>query len=301
MRYLYITALIVVGTAFNSYAQQLPQFTQYMYNTISINPAYAGSRNALNITGLHRSQWVGIDGGPITQTLSVHSPLRNERLGLGLSVINDQAGFENYFYAYADFSYTLPLNDDDLKLAMGLKAGASYYTLDAELRQSGDPFFEQTITNWTPNFGVGLYLHTNKWYVGASVPKIINNDNNELSAFEALEQNHLYFTSGYVFDLTSDIKLRPSFLAKITEGAPLSLDLSATTIFYNEFYLGVNFRTDDSIGAFADWQVLDWARIGYAYDFTTSELNPYAGGTHEILLIFEFKPQTGRYISPRFF
>ena len=301
MRYLYITAIILVGTAFNSAAQQLPQFTQYMYNTISINPAYAGSRNALNITGLHRSQWVGLEGGPETQTLSIHSPLKNERVGLGLSVINDKAGYENYTYIYGDFSYTLPLNDDDLKLAFGLKGGFSYYNLDDEPSTLSDPYFTQEFNKWTPNFGIGFYLHTNKWYVGASVPKVINNNNNEFQEFVALEQNHFYLTTGYVFDINENFKLRPSALAKVTEGAPLSLDLTGTAIFYEKLYLGVNFRTDDSVGAFADFQALDWARIGYGYDLTTSELAPYAGGTHEILLIFEFKSKVGRYKSPRFF
>src|SRR5690606_41367065 len=255
-KFYFITFILFVS--FASTAQQMPQFTQYMYNTIAINPAYAGNRDAISVIGLHRSQWSGLAGAPQTQTLSIHSPLRNEKVGLGLSVINDKAGYENYTYVYGDFSYTINVNEGTT-LFFGLKAGMSYYNLDEELLQDvpDDPFFSgNTFNRWTPNFGAGVFLSAQDWYVGLSAPKVINNDNNDQSEYVALEQVHYYLTGGYVFDLSDNLKLRPTALAKVTNGAPLSVDFSGTLIFDEKFYLGANYRIDDAIGAFVDFQIL---------------------------------------------
>ena len=295
--------ILVLFISVGMKAQQLPQFTQYMYNTISINPAYAGNRDALSIIGLHRSQWVGIEGAPETQTLSIHSPLRNEKVGLGLSVINDNIGYEDYTYIYADFSYTINISENTT-LSFGLKGGYSYYNLEEELLVDvpDDPFFNgDTFNRWTPNFGAGLYLSSQDWYLGLSAPKFINNDNNELSDYVALEQVHYYLTGGYVFDLSEDVKLRPTTLLKYTDGAPLSVDISSTFIFNEKFYLGANYRIDDAVGAFVDFQVLPSFRIGYGYEYTLSDLQPYTSGSHEILLIYELRRRNTKYKSPRYF
>ena len=296
--------LLVLFVATHSFSQQLPQFTQYMYNTISINPAYAGSRDGFSIVALNRNQWAGLDGGPNTQTLSVHSPLRNDKIGLGLSVINDNAGYENYTYIYSDFAYRVDLSAD-VSLRMGVKAGMSYYNLDEELFTDpqilDDPFFNDRLNKWTPNFGVGFHLSAQDWYVGLSAPKLINNNNNEFNEFLALEQVHYYLTAGYVFDLSRNVKLRPSTLFKATKGAPLSVDLSATAIFNEKFYLGANYRIDDAIGAFLDVEIFNGFRAGYAYEYSISDIQPYTSGSHEILLIYEFRFKNTRYKSPRFF
>ncbi|APS39981.1 type IX secretion system membrane protein, PorP/SprF family [Salegentibacter agarivorans] len=285
-------------------AQQLPQFTQYMYNTISINPAYAGSRDGFSITALNRNQWAGVSGAPNTQTLSVHSPLTNDKVGLGLSVINDKTGYENYTYAYGDFAYRLDFNNN-ISLAMGLKAGMSYYNLDEELFNDqqvlNDPFFEDQFNKWTPNFGIGFYLSAQNWYIGASAPKLINNNNHEYNEFLAMEQIHYYLTGGYVFDLNENLKFRPTSLLKMTSGAPLSVDFSGTMIFNEKFYLGANWRIDDALGAFLDVELFDGFRAGYAYEYSISDIRPYTSGSHEILLIYEFRFQKTRYKSPRFF
>ncbi|MGB7785108.1 MAG: type IX secretion system membrane protein PorP/SprF [Salinimicrobium sp.] len=300
IKYLLIFFLfITVGV----HAQQLPQFTQYMYNTISINPAYAGNRDALSVVGLHRSQWAGVDGAPETQTLSIHSPLRNEKVGLGLSIINDNVGYEDYTYIYGDFSYTINISENTT-LSFGLKGGFSYYNLEEELLTDvpDDPFFSSdTFNRWTPNFGAGLYLSSQDWYLGLSAPKFINNDNNELSDYVALEQVHYYLTGGYVFDLSENTKFRPTSLLKYTDGAPLSVDISGTFIFNEKFYLGANYRIDDAIGGFADFQVLPNFRVGYGYEYTLSDLQPYSSGSHEILLIYELRFKSTKYKSPRFF
>lgn len=303
--------LWILCTSSIGLAQQLPQFTQYMFNTISINPAYAGSRETLSIVGLHRSQWTEIQGGPQTQTLSAHSPLRNQKIGVGLSVIRDSPGFENYLYIYGDFSYSINLTDNS-KLAFGLKGGVTNYHLDQEFLNdpevTADPFFGNYANRWNPNIGAGLYLHTNKWYLGLSAPRILNTDNNRTSEtstveYVALERISYYFTGGYVFDLSTNTKLKPSALLKATNGAPISVDLNANFLFYDKVWLGGSYRYNEytsSIGALADFQVTKQFRIGYAYEHFISDIRPYIGGTHEILLMYELFNEK-RVRSPRYF
>jgi type IX secretion system PorP/SprF family membrane protein len=285
-------------------AQQLPQFTQYMYNTISINPAYAGSRETLSVVGLHRSQWVGLEGGPQTQTLSIHAPLRNERIGLGFSFINDKLGFQNFSYLYADFSYTIPTGGKS-KLAFGMKAGFTSYSLDSDFQQSqtNDPVIFGFEDRWKPNIGTGVYWHSEKWYLGLSAPRILNTDYTGDAEFQALERISYYVTGGYVFDLSENTKFKPAALLKTTNGAPLSFDLTANFLFYEKFWAGASYRINEraaALGAIADFQVSKQLRIGYAYEYPLSDLRPYTSGTHEILLMFEvFKSK--RIKSPRYF
>jgi type IX secretion system PorP/SprF family membrane protein len=285
-------------------AQQLPQFTQYMYNTISINPAYAGSRETLSVVGLHRSQWVGLEGGPQTQTLSIHAPLRNERIGLGFSFINDKLGFQNFSYLYADFSYTIPTGGKS-KLAFGMKAGFTSYSLDSDFQQSqtNDPVIFGFEDRWKPNIGTGVYWHSEKWYLGLSAPRILNTDYTGDAEFQALERISYYVTGGYVFDLSENTKFKPAALLKTTNGAPLSFDLTANFLFYEKFWAGASYRINEraaALGAIADFQVSKQLRIGYAYEYPLSDLRPYTSGTHEILLIFEFF-KSKRIKSPRYF
>tara|TARA_R110000868_G_scaffold299242_1_gene559467 strand:+ start:17991 stop:18917 length:927 start_codon:yes stop_codon:yes gene_type:complete len=288
-------------------AQQLPQFTQYMYNTISINPAYAGSREALSIVGLHRSQWVGFKGGPITQTLSIHSPLRNDRIGLGLSFIQDDLGPQNFSYLYGDFSYSIPTGDD-AKLAFGLKAGFTGFSFDTTFRldQSNinDPLIYGVEDRWTPNLGAGLYWNSNRWYLGLSAPRILNTNLDKDKDFKALERISYYFTGGYVFDLSKNIKLKPAFLVKATNGAAASYDLTANVLFNEKFWLGGSYRINEqtaAIGGIVDFQISRQLRIGYAYEKPISDIAAYTTGTHEILLIYEFKFLSSKLKSPRYF
>ncbi|WP_299124797.1 type IX secretion system membrane protein PorP/SprF [uncultured Winogradskyella sp.] len=306
----FISIAIVILSVSTAFAQQLPQFTQYMFNTISINPAYAGSRETLSVVGLHRSQWVGLKGGPETQTLSVHTPMRNEKMGLGISFINDKLGYENFSYLYADYSYTINTSETT-KLAFGIKGGFTHYTLDQELLNDpsvvDDPFFNDVSNRWSPNVGAGLYLHSQRWYVGLSAPRILNTDYNKgrqgTLDYIALERISYYLTGGYVFDLNETTKLKPSVLLKATNGAPLSFDISANFLFNETFWIGGGYRVDQNtsaLGAIADFQISKQLRIGYAYEFPFSDLRAYTSGTHEILLMFEiFKSK--RIKSPRYF
>jgi len=305
-RIIIIIVLLVLGFK-NSNAQQLPQFTQYMYNTIAINPAYAGSRDALSIVGLNRNQWAGFDGGPQTQTLSIHSPLRNEKIGLGLSLMNDKAGYENFTYVYADFSYTLRASEN-VDVSFGLKGGFSYYKLSEELYNltevNQDPYFDERLNRWNSNFGAGILFHSNLWYLGLSVPKLINHDVNNNTEFASLETVHYYAIGGYVFDLSKSVKLKPSFMVKYTKGAPLSTDVTANFLFNEKFWLGGSYRINGEqrdFGALVDFQVSDQFRIGYTYEIPTGEIRPYTSGSHEILLMYEFKFNKEKMKSPRYF
>ncbi len=296
-----LTCAFVLLLACSIKAQQLPQFTQYMFNTISVNPAYAGSREAMNLTALHRNQWAGLDGNPTTSTFSFHTPLNNERVGLGLSYISDQLGFESTNYVYGDFSYTIPISFE-AKLSFGLKAGFTNYNL--ENPDVNDPFFDANFNSWKPNFGAGVYVSTNRWYAGFSSPRFVNADLND-NEFEALERVSYYAIGGLVLDLSLDIKFRPSFITKFTNGAPATYDVTAGFLFYEKFWAGASYRFNDAsnFGAYMDYQISKDIRIGYAYDLPTGTFRPYTGGTHEVILIFEPRvvKRKNLYKSPRYF
>lgn len=292
--------VVILLLSSSSYAQQLPQFTQYLYNTVSVNPAYAGSREAINVTALHRNQWSGLDGNPTTSTISVHSPLRNDRIGVGLSYIKDQLGFESTSYVYGDFSYSVPLNQR-VKMSFGLKAGYTSYYL--ETPDNNDSFFTNTGTQWSPNFGAGIYVSSERWFIGASSPRILNTDLNE-GEFLALERNSYYAIGGVVVDITPDIKFKPSVISKFTQGAPSTYDISANFLLYDKVWLGATYRFNfaDNFGAILDYQLSKSIRVGYAYDLPTSNFKAYSSGTHEILLIYEiFSKTRGGIKSPRYF
>jgi type IX secretion system PorP/SprF family membrane protein len=300
-----IVLALVMVVSIPSTAQQLPQFTQYMYNTIAINPAYAGSRETLNVIGLHRSQWAGFVGGPTTQTLSIHAPLKHEKIGLGFSFINDELGFENFTYMYGDFSYTLQLNEVS-KLAFGLKAGFTGFSVDNELYTSNtnDQLISNIEDRWTPNIGAGVMYLWERGYLGLSAPRLINNNFAPDSEYKALERASYYFTGGYVFDIGFSTKFKPSFMLKATNGATISTDLSANFLFFEKLWLGAAYRfnnTNGAIGFMSDFQVLrDW-RIGYTFELPTSEIRPYTNGTHEIILMFEVFNASKQETSPRYY
>lgn len=305
-RLIIIIVVLIIGTEY-SYSQQIPQFTQYMYNTIAVNPAYAGSREVLSIVALGRNQWMGFNGGPQTQTLSINSPLRNEKVGLGLSLINDKAGFENFTYVYGDFSYTIKAGEKT-KLSFGINAGATYYKLSDELYNSTeanqDPYFDERLNRWNPNVGAGILFHAERWYAGFSMPRFINHDVNNTTEYKALEQVHYYLIAGYVVDLGDNVKFKPSILSKYTSGAPISTDFTANFLFIERFWVGANYRANGkqaAFGALVDFQVTPQFRIGYTYEVPTGEIRPYTSGSQEILLMYEFNFTKRNLKSPRYF
>ena len=306
----FLTILIPISGLFMGYSQQDAQYTQYMYNTISVNPAYAGSRGVLSIAALHRSQWVGLDGAPTTQTLNFHTPV-SEHVGLGLSVVNDEIGNGTNQDTYIDaaFSYTVHTSEEG-KLSFGLKAGGHLFNVDfTKLRNYGAESNLPNIDNkFSPNFGAGIYYHTDKYYAGLSVPNFLqtehfdSSDTNS-SSLIAQERMNFYFITGYVFELRNNVKFKPAALVKAVKGAPLQVDLSANFLFNDKFSLGAAYRWDAAISALFGFQLNDQLMLGLAYDKETTDLGAtrFNDGSFEIMLRYEFLNRYKRVITPRFF
>jgi len=293
----------------NTQAQQDPQYTQYMYNTMSVNPAYVGSKGHGVLTALGRTQWVGFEGAPDTQTLSYDTPVGFRGLGLGFNLVNDKIGPSHELYLDANVSYTIETSEEG-NLAFGLKLGGRLLNIDWSIgrtQEEGDALFgtENNIVNkFLPTVGAGIYYHKPKWYVGLSVPNFLNQEHYDerLANVEeaALERMHFFLIAGYVFDLTEDIKFKPAALLKVASGTPLSLDVSANFMFVNKFRAGLAWRWGDSVAALLGFQASEALFLGYSYDLTTSSYNVANSGTHEILLRYELLREQ-RIKSPRFF
>ncbi len=298
-----ILVLLFCSTA--SFAQQDAQFTQYMYNTINVNPAYAGSRGVLSIFGIYRTQWVGLDGAPETSSFSVNTPVGNN-VGLGVSLINDKIGPTNENNLSADFSYSIPTSAT-AKLSFGIKGSANLFKLDPTKltpEDQGDPQFQDFKNKFTPNIGAGVYWHTDKAYVGLSVPNFIQTnryDDNDVAIYK--DKINYYLIAGYVFELDryETVKFKPAIMTKMVEGSPLQVDASANFMFNDKFVIGVAYRWSASVSALAGFQITDGLYLGYAYDRETTKLVNYNSGSHEIFLRFEFLNKYGRITSPRFF
>ena len=297
---LYIVFLVVIGVQ----AQQDPQYTQYMYNMNVINPAYAGSSESVSIGALYRSQWVGLEGSPSTGTLSIHSPVGN-RVGLGLSLINDEVGPVRETNAYVDFSYTLPVGSIT-KLAFGLKAGATFHDIglaSIETIDADDPFFSQDVNETTANVGAGMYLYQpNRWYLSASMPNILNGTHLDSDGRKiGSETEHLFAAAGYVFDLSENFKLKPHALMKFAFDAPVSYDVNLNLFMYDIVEIGGGYRLDDSFSGMVNFMVSPTMRIGYAYDAIQSELNVVTDASHEIFINFDIDLPRKVSRSPRYF
>ena len=294
-------ALLFTGIV--SYAQQDAQFTQYMYNTININPAYAGSRGALSIFALHRTQWVGLDGAPVTNAVSVNTPINDSNLGLGVSIINEKIGPTHENTISADLSYTIPTSET-FKLSFGIKATANLFDLDVTRLNpvDDDPSLHDYNNKFSPNIGAGIYYHSDKAYLGLSVPNFIESnryDDNEVRIFK--EKINYYLIAGYVFDLNTFVKFKPAVLTKIVEGAPLQVDVSGNFMFNDKFVIGVGYRWSAALSAMVGFQISDALYIGYGYDHETTQLDNYNSGSHEIFLRYELFSKNKKMTTPRFF
>jgi type IX secretion system PorP/SprF family membrane protein len=302
-----IIAIILLITG-SLYSQQDAQFTQYMYNTIAINPAYAGSRGAMSMFAVHRQQWIGINGGPVTTGVSAHTPLP-KNTGLGVSINKDAIGAHEQTNVAVDFSYTIHTSET-VKLSFGLKGSMNMLNIDyTKLRvyDATDVRLQDNIDKRSnPNIGAGVYLHGKKGYVGLSVPHIIqnvyfNSTVNPSTGQIAKERLHYYLISGYVFELNDNLKFKPAMLNKVVMGAPVQTDISANFMYNQKFILGAAYRLSGAISALAGFQITDQLFAGYSYDAEVTPLAKYNSGSHEIFIRYELFSNPSRVVSPRFF
>lgn len=291
----------------NIYAQQDPNFTQYMYNTLSINPAYAGSRDVFSATLLHRSQWLGFDDGPQTQTLTAHTPLRNEQMGVGLSAVHDKVGVVSDTYVSGVYSYSVGVTRFS-KITFGLNAGVNMLNVDfnrLNIEDGTEPIFQNRIKNkLSPQFGFGLLLNNDNYYVGISSPALLKTNHysgSSDSRTEIRDRVHYYLTSGVVFDVSDWVKFKPSMLLRHVSGSPLLAELSTNFLFYDKFTLGAAYRFDSAFSGLVAFQASSSILLGLAYDSDITEFSSYNNGTLEFFFRYELFKNYKKMYTPRFF
>ncbi|HOZ39512.1 MAG TPA: type IX secretion system membrane protein PorP/SprF [Flavobacteriales bacterium] len=302
-----VLALVVVFMLGRSsvHAQQDPLYSQYMFNTLAFNPAYAGSADVFTVMALSRHQWVGFEGAPATQTFLAHTPLRNQALALGLTAMTDKVGPARQTGAFLDLAYRIRTGADT-RLSFGLKGGVNSFQADLAGLATVNP--DQANVNvqgqLMPNFGFGLYWHAPRYYVGLSAPKLLENELVPASTgviTTSSEVRHFFLMGGYVLDLGRDLKFKPSFMTRVVKGSPLSVDLNASFLLRERIWFGALYRLGNAFGVFGQYRVNDQLSVGYAFDLTTTKLGAYNAGTHEVMLSYDLRFIKGRTISPRYF
>lgn len=287
----------------SGYGQQDPLFTQYMFNGLAINPAYAGSKEQLSLTLLARKQWMNMEGAPSTQTFSAHSPMKNERVALGLTFINDKIGVSHQYGINGVYAYRIPFKKG--KISLGLQAGVKRYksAFTSLLIQHPDPAFaSDEVSSYMLNFGTGLYYSTDLFYLGLSVPHLLNNRlaNSPISTYGS-QFRHYFLTSGYVFNLSPDIKLKPSILLKMVEGAPVQLDFNTNVLINDVLWVGASYRSFSSFNFITQLQLTDQLSLGYAYDISLGKLRRFSEGGHELVISYNFSFFGTKVLTPRYF
>lgn len=313
MRHSYITIiLLILLGSFSSNAQQDPQYTQYMYNTQIVNPAYAGSRDALSFGLLYRTQWVGFEGAPKTGTFTVNSPIGSlDKMGLGLSIVRDELGPAIESNINIDYSYTINTSSEG-ELSFGLKAGLDLLDVDftkLNIFDPGDPRFQNNVDNkLQPQIGAGVYFNTDRYYVGLSVPNFLTTKHFDEGSLQninkesiAAERLHYFLIAGYVFDLSDNLKFKPATLVKAVSGSPLQWDVSANFLINEKFTLGAAYRWSAALSALVGFQASDQIFIGFGYDYQTTDIEDYSDGSYEVMLRFDVFKKPERVLTPRFF
>lgn len=297
-----ITLFLISIVAFS---QQQSTYTHYMFNSSAFNPAYAGTRDAISATLTHRSQWVGFDGAPVTQSFIAHSPIFKV-MGVGFSLVNDKIGPLNFTSLNVDLAYRLKLTRKS-KLSFGLKSAVNISSADFNALnlndQVQDPTFQSSINgDVAPNFGAGIYYYNDRFYVGLSTPYLLaTRANTTINSDVADAQQHYYLMGGAIFPINRQLKFRPSGFLKVTKGAPAQIDLSGFFVLYDKIWLGAMFRTGDAVGLLTGLNITDDLQFGYSFDWSYQILGRNSG-SHELMLRYEFnlKPRS-RVLSPRFF
>lgn len=292
------------------FAQQDPMYSQYVFNGLLINPAYAGSRGVLSATALYRNQWVNIEGAPKTGIFSIDSPIKNEKIGLGLNLVLDKIGVTNHTGISMIYSYKLFFNQS--VLSFGLQAGAGFYnsansTVKYSDTSQSDAAFQNDYHKILPNFSFGTYYHGDRFFAGFSVMDILGKSiQNEIYPNMANDLNinivsHFFLTSGYLLDLSPDVKFQPSFLVKYVPGAPVEADINGILSFYDLLAVGLSYRSYASVDILTQVKINKQLSLGYSYEYSTNELSNFNSGSHEIVLRYQFDFSQGKIITPRFF
>ena len=295
---------------FASYAQQDVLVSQYMFNTLLINPAYAGSKDYASASLLYRNQWVKFEGAPKTFVGTFHSPTRKRKVGLGLEFAADKIGVTNRYDIYGNYAYHMKMNDK-LKLSLGLRGGISYFNAklsELTVWDSNDLLFTPpSQSNILPNFGAGVYLYSKKFYLGLSVPELLSYDATRPVSLD-IQNNivphqvrHYFATVGGAIEVSPDFVLRPALLVKYSQNTPVETDFNLNFCIKKILWIGGAYRTGDAAVAMVEIQATKKLRLGYAYDFTTSELKNYSNGSHEIMLGYDFGYDIMKIKTPRYF
>jgi len=295
---------LLILLSINVSAQQQVQFTQYMYNTMMVNPAYAGTGSVLEALFIHRSQWVGLDGAPRTQNVAVHGAA-GKIVGVGLNFINDRIGPANQTFVTASLAARIPLSEK-IKLSVGLNGGMDIVNVDwskGQWQSDNDAAMMNNIRNRVrPVLGAGVYLYADNWYFGFSSPTFIQRDRygewNEASINNAV---HWYAIAGYVFNVGENVKLKPALLAKMVSGAPFTIDVSLNTLIKEQFTIGAAYRYNDAVSLLLGYTFKRSFFIGYSYDINLSRLRTYNSGSHDIILKYNLYKKDMAARSPRFF
>jgi len=295
------------------YAQQDAHYSFYMYNGLYVNPAYTGSHEVISTMALFRTQWTSIAGAPLSGSVSIHSPLKNDKLALGMIYTFDRIGSSQSNGVQLTYAYRIPVGKKkNTRICLGLQAGVTNYTnrLSELYTNAGqvavDPTFGTNKNLWLPNAGLGLYIYSKKFFIGASVPHLLNmslNDNVKYAGDKATYARlyrHYILTAGYVFELGRKVKFKPSFMLKYVKNAPIDFDINASFLFIDRIWLGVSHRVGDSYVFMGDFYVAPQFHVGYAYDLTISDLSKYSGGTHEIMMGYDFKYNKSKFVNPRY-
>ncbi len=265
-------------------SQQEPMYTQYMFNTLSVNPAYAGTSNALNLLALSRLQWVGLEGAPRTSTFALHTPLNGKKVGVGFSMVSDEIGPVKNYYFSGNYAYRIKLTEK-LTLSLGIKGGIYSYKIGLKNLETGagnDPAFQQDqAKKLNPNAGAGAYLYTSKYYIGLAVPKLFQHQfDKERASNSSLSKlkRHYFIMGGYGFVLNPDLALKPSFVTKIVDGAPPSTDITGQFLLKEMYWFGMSYRIGDAIAFLFEVKINPQMTIGYSYDANISKLSGFNSG-----------------------
>ena len=308
MKSIKIISLILFSNGFtiSLIAQQEQQLSTNFFNPLVMNPAYAGSQKSLIINATLRDQWTNFKGAPRTQVLTLHSPLKKDNFGVGFTFVNDYIGAHSNKSIAFDWSYSVRLNKKSHQLAFGIKPRVGIYQTNfsnSKVQDNTDGVFvdNYNYTKVLPNIGAGLYYYGEKFYIGLSSPKIIKNDLNLQSGQKAFEQNHFYFFGGTVFKLNSMVDMRPSFIVKYVNNAPLSIDGNLSFLILNKVWIGAMYRYKAALGLNVMYYLTEHLNIGYAYDYGLNSIQKYSAGSHEIMLSYKFKSNRKGYMSPRYF